>query len=291
MAKTCAHSPAGKADTVCSALGRLKPSAKKQTKEKQETSASCRQVKGATSFSGTWRINFSQRHICTAKSAALPSSKTSPRLPMAPEMALGPTKSAVPTVARHTEPQVSWCMWRPSSKLSSGTSTMVKLPSSAPLEAEVYCRPTACITKPRKSHTESSAPAFIAVVEPDVDAGAALSSRLNSMNAASARAAIPKRRPMHKKLSMASPVASSVSSVLISTWLLPKSMVTTFSSMMPPLCDPMMTTMTMMSRNTVPNAVEDCTLELTCRSWPPQAWLMLSTNIAGQVGWCRAGTV
>ena len=45
----------------------------------------------------------------------------------------------------------------------------------------------------------------------------------------------------------------------------------------------MMTTMTMMSRNTVPNAVEDCTLELTCRSWPPQAWLMLSTNIAGQV--------
>ena len=30
---------------------------------------------------------------------------------------------------------------------------MVKLPSRAPLEAEVYCRPTACVAKPRKSHT------------------------------------------------------------------------------------------------------------------------------------------
>lgn len=31
--------------------------------------------------------------------------------------------------------------------------TMVKLPSRAPLEAEVYCRPIACVAKPRKSHT------------------------------------------------------------------------------------------------------------------------------------------
>ena len=32
-----------------------------------------------TSLSGSWRINFSQRHMYTAKNAALPSSKTSPQ--------------------------------------------------------------------------------------------------------------------------------------------------------------------------------------------------------------------
>ena len=50
-----------------------------------------------------------------------PSSKA-PKLLKAPCKALGPTKRAVPMVARATDPQVRWLMRRPSKRLKRGTS-------------------------------------------------------------------------------------------------------------------------------------------------------------------------
>mmetsp|Transcript_16447 Transcript_16447/g.39073 ORF Transcript_16447/g.39073 Transcript_16447/m.39073 type:complete len:211 (+) Transcript_16447:724-1356(+) len=124
--------------------------------------------------------------------------------------------------------------------------TMVRLPSRAPLDAVVYCKPTAWSMNPRNSHTESSAPqtstqllmvsdaGFVASgAEPAESTGGLSSSRPTIMVAASANAAIPNRNVMQRQLSMAPAVASSVSSVLMRTWLLPKSMVTKFSKAMP----------------------------------------------------------
>mmetsp|Transcript_39164 Transcript_39164/g.64640 ORF Transcript_39164/g.64640 Transcript_39164/m.64640 type:complete len:221 (+) Transcript_39164:353-1015(+) len=220
MVNTDIHSPGAKVERVSSTKGMLKPSASTHMKEKPATNANCKQVRPTTSLSGTLRMSFSQRHICTAKSAALPNSKMSPKLLKAPCKALGPTKRAVPMVARATEPQVRWLMRRPSKRLKRGTSTMVRLPKRAPLEAVVYCNPTACNMKARKSHTASSAP-HVKVQPLGPSAASAVSSpslrRWAKATKNMARAAMPKRRDIHMKLSIAPEVASSVSRVLIST--------------------------------------------------------------------------
>mmetsp|Transcript_92922 Transcript_92922/g.200936 ORF Transcript_92922/g.200936 Transcript_92922/m.200936 type:complete len:280 (+) Transcript_92922:629-1468(+) len=138
--------------------------------------------------------------------------------------------------------------FRPSVRLRKGTSTTVRLPRRAPCPAVVNCSPCACATKPRKSQTASSvalgrssqkpareAPSPSARALRARAAGSSPRTWLTPMAAPSARVAMLKRRAMQSMQSIAPAVSSSVTSVRMMAWLLPKRAVTTLSSRRPVL--------------------------------------------------------